>query len=109
MTPAATKAEYWPIEWPAAKAGVGAVEAGGRPAFPPGLEDGDRRREQGGLGVLGPIQSLGGAVPGEFADALTQGGVGGGEDGRGGRRGRGEVPAHAHGLRALAGEDEGDR
>ena len=25
MTPAATSAEYWPIEWPAANAGVGSV------------------------------------------------------------------------------------
>ncbi len=32
-----------------------------------------------------------------------------GEDGRCCGRGRGEIPAHAHGLRALAGEDEGDR
>ena len=35
--------------------------------------------------------------------------IDGGEDGCGSGRGRGEIPAHAHRLRALAGEDEGDR
>ena len=64
-TPAATSAEYWPIEWPAAKAGCGAAEAGGGPALAQRLEDGDRRGEERRLGVLGQVQPLGRAVPGE--------------------------------------------
>ena len=84
-------------------------EAGCGPALAQRLEDGDRRGEERGLGVLGQVQLLGRAVPGERADRLAEGGVGRGEHGRGGGRGRGEIPAHAHGLRALAGEDEGDR
>ena len=50
----------------------------------------------------GPSQAIG-------ADVLAEGGVGGRPDSSGGRGGRGELPAHPHALRALAGEDEGDR
>ena len=79
-----------------------------RPALADGREVGDRGGEQRGLGVLGPVELLGGAVPGEPADGLAERGVGRGEDGGGGGRGGGERPAHADGLGALAGEHEGD-
>ena len=75
--------------------------------FPNGREIRDRRDEEGGLGVLGPVQDLGGAVPRESRDRLIERGIGGGKDG-GGRRRRGdERLPHADRLRALAGEDEG--
>ena len=83
-------------------------QIGGGPALTEGLKDRDRRCKQGGLGVLRAIQALGRAVPRELADRLAKGGVGSGEDrGRGGG-GHGKFPAHAHRLRALAGEHEGD-
>ena len=106
--PAATRAVYWPIEWPAAKAGSGMSTPSCVPALPHGREVGDRGGEEGGLGVLGAVQVLLGALPGEAADGLAEGGVGGGEDGGGRGRGLGEGAAHADELAALAGKDEGD-
>ena len=44
----------------------------------------------------------------QLAERLAEGGIGRRPDGGGGGRGRGEIPAHAHGLRALAGEHEGE-
>jgi hypothetical protein len=80
-----------------------------RPALAHRLKDGDRRGEDRRLGVLGQVESFNGAVPGECAERLAEGRVGGSEHRGGGRGGRGEVPAHAHRLRALAGKDEGER
>ena len=54
-SPAATIALYWPIEWPASKAGCGAATVDG-PALSQRREERDRRREQGRLGVLGPVE-----------------------------------------------------
>ena len=68
-----------------------------------------RGGEQRGLGVLGAVEVLLGPVPREPGDRLAKGGVGGGEDGGRGGGGLGEGAAHADGLAALAGEDEGDR
>ena len=62
-----------------------------------------------GCAVLGAVELLLGALPGEPADGLAEGGIGGGKDGGGRGRGLGEGTAHADGLAALAGEDEGDR
>ena len=60
------------------------------------------------LGVLGQVEGLGRAVPGERADRLAEGGIGGGEDGCGGGRPLGEGTAHADGLGTLSGAHEGD-
>ena len=73
-------------------------EAIGGPALAQRLEDGDGSGQQRGLGVLREVQPLRGPLPGERAERLAEGGIGRGEYGRGGRRGRGEIPAHAHGL-----------
>jgi len=69
---------------------------------------GDRGGQEGGLGVLRPIEVLGRAAESEGGDRLTERGVGLGEDDRGFRERGGERLAHAHGLRPLAGEDERD-
>ena len=75
--PAATNALYWPIEWPAAKTGSGAAAPAiglpGGPALAQGGKVGDRRRQQGRLGVLGQVQRLGRAFPGEPAERLAKG------------------------------------
>ena len=88
--------------------GLGDVDAELRPALAHGLEVGDRRGEERGLGVLGAVEVVLGALPGEPADRLAEGGVGGREHGGGGGGGLGEGAAHADGLAALAGEHEGD-
>ena len=76
-------------------AGVGAGEALGGPALAQRREDRDRGREDRRLGVLGQVEALGRAVPGERADRFAEGGVGGGEDrgGGGGRLGEGLGPS----------------
>ena len=66
------------------------LDAEGRPALADGGEVGDRRREEGRLGVLGPVELIGRAVEGERADRFAEGGVGGGEDGGRSRRRRSE-------------------
>ena len=88
---------------------VGLAHAEGRPTLPNGREIGDRRREEGGLGVLGPFQHFGRSVPGQGGDRLIERGIGGGKDGGGGRGHGDERLPHADRLRALAGEDEGRR
>ena len=107
MTPAATSALYWPIEWPAAKAGTGAGNAGRGPALTKGLEDRDRRGEDRGLRLLGSVERLGGTIPGEAADRFAKRGVGRGEHGRGGGRTLDQGMTHPDRLGSLAGEDEG--
>ena len=72
---------------PGGEGGLGDVDAELVPAFADGLEVGDRRGEQRGLAVLGPVELLLGALPGEPADRLAERGVGGGEHARR-RRGR---------------------
>ena len=84
-------------------------EPGLRPALAHRLEDRDGRGEQCRLGLLGQIELLGRPGPDELADGLAERRIGCGEDGPSGRGGHGEVPAHAHRLRALAGKDECDR
>ena len=66
--PAATSAVYCPIEWPAMKAGTGSARPLGRPALAERGEDRDRGGEDRRLGVLGPVQAFGRALPGEVAD-----------------------------------------
>ena len=107
-TPAATRALYWPIEWPGAEGRLRRVDPEAGPALAQGGEVGDRRREQGRLGVDRQVELVGGSLEGQAADRLAERGVGFGEDGRGGRRGGGQGLAHADRLRPLAGEDEGD-
>ena len=60
-----------------------------------------------GLGVLGQVEALGGAVPGQLADREAEGFVGCGEDRGGGRGLGGEGATHPHGLGTLAGAHEG--
>src|SRR5581483_12123846 len=79
------------------------------PALAEGLENRDRGREEGRLGVLGAVELCLGAFEGEPADGLAERGVGDVEDGRGGR-GRGDEPnPHADRLRTLARKDERGR
>jgi hypothetical protein len=99
--PAATSAEYWPIECPAANAGTGRRSVG-RPALAERLEDRDRGGEDRGLGVL-RRSSWSRAVPAERRDRCRR------APRRRPRRQRprrglgGEGAGHADGLRALAG------
>ena len=99
--PAATWAEYSPREWPAAKAGVMPCSARAR------ARGGDGDGEDGGLGVLGELELVFGALEDELGEGEAQGVVGLFEDGAGGGEVVVEVAAHADGLRALAGEEEG--
>ena len=99
-TPAATSAEYWPIEWPAAKAGAGSVEPGRSPALAHAREVRDRGGEEGRLGVLGAVEvARPGPSQASAADRLAERVVGRGEDGRGrrGRPRRGLVPSRPTG------------
>jgi hypothetical protein len=82
-------------------------DAGGGPALTKGLQDRDRRSEDRGLRLLGPVERLGGAVPGETADRFAQRGIGHGKRGRGGRRALDQGASHADRLGPLAGENEG--
>ena len=84
------------------------VDGQGVPLRADGLEVGDRGGEERRLRVLGAVEFLLGALPGEAGDGLAERLVGSGEDGGGRGRCLGERPAHADGLAALAGEDEGD-
>ena len=93
---------------PGGEGGVGAVDVECGPLLADGLEIRDRRREQRRLGVLGPVELVLGAFPGEPADRLAEGLVGDAERVGGGGRGLGEGAAHPDGLAALAGEHEGD-
>ena len=68
--------------------------------------DGERVGEQGGLGVLGEREVLGGTLEHQLGEPLAKGFVDLLEHFAGGREGGGEVAAHAHALAALAGEDE---
>ena len=71
----------------------------GGPALAQRREDRDRGGEERRLGVLGQVELVGRAVPGEPADRLAERGVGRGEDGRGGRarRRRGPGPSRPTG------------
>ena len=60
--------------------GPGRGDAGRGPSLAERGEDRDRGRQQGGLGVLGPVELFGGAIPGEGADRFTERRVRGGED-----------------------------
>ena len=102
---AATWAEYSPREWPAAKAmeRLRDVEFGFEYA-----EGGDGDGEDGGLGVLGELEGVFGAVEDDVGEAKAEGFVGFLEDGAGGGVGVVEGAAHADGLRALAGKEECD-
>lgn len=88
--------------------GVGDGEIAG---FQLGLEHaegGDGDGENGGLGVLGELEGVFGAVEDEVGEGEAEGVVGLFEDGAGGGVGVVEGAAHAYGLRTLAGEEEGD-
>ena len=65
--------------------------------------------EDGGLGVLGEAEVFFGAFEDEFGEGEAEGFVGFVEDGAGGGVAIVEVAAHADGLGALAGEEEGYR
>jgi hypothetical protein len=71
-------------------------------------EGGDGDGEDGGLGVLGELESVFGAVEDDVGEAKAEGVVGFFEDGAGGGVGVVEGAAHTYGLRALAGKEEGD-
>src|SRR5258706_12642091 len=85
------------------------VDPEGRPALADGREIRDRDGQERRLGVLRPIEEVGGPGGGKLADRFAEGGAGGGEDGGGGRGRGGESLSHADRLRALAGEHEGRR
>ena len=68
---------------------------------------GDGDGEDGGLGVLGELEVFFGAFEDEFGEGEAEGFVGLVEDGSGGGEVVVEVAAHAYGLGALAGEEEG--
>ena len=70
-------------------------------------EDRDRGRKDRRLGLLGEIEALGGTVPGDGADRLAEGAIGGREHGGCGGRGLGERSAHPDRLRSLSGKHEG--
>ena len=63
--------------------------------------------EDGGLGVLGELELVFGAFEDELGEGEAQGFVGLVEDCAGGGEVVIKVAAHADGLRALAGEEEG--
>ena len=63
--------------------------------------------EDGGLGVLGEAEVFFGALEDEFREWEAESFVGFVEDGAGGGVAVVEVAAHADGLRALAGEEQG--
>ena len=83
----------------------------GRPRRAPGLE-GPQGRDAGGqdrgLGVGGELEVALGTLEAEPGKREPQGAVGLLENGAGLREGVAEALAHAHGLGALAREDEGD-
>jgi hypothetical protein len=68
------------------------------PALADGREIRDRYGKQRRLGVLGPIEEVGGSARGELADRFAEGGIGGGEDGCGGRGCGSERLSHADRL-----------
>ena len=84
-------------------------DAGRGPALTKGLEDRDRRREDRGLRLFGPVERLGGTIPGETADRFAERGIGRGEHGRSRRRALDQGTTHADRLGSLAGENEGKR
>ena len=96
---------------------VGAVlaegMAGGEAGFEGGEElgedalDGDGNGKDGGLGVFGLLEGLGGAFEDEVREMEAEGFVGFFEDGFGGGEVLVEIETHAYGLGALAGEEEG--
>jgi hypothetical protein len=71
-------------------------------------EGGDGDGEDGGLGVLGELEGVFGAVEDEVGEREAEGVVGLFKDGPGGGAGVVEGAAHADSLGALAGEEEGD-
>ncbi len=71
-------------------------------------EGGDGDGEDGGLGVLGELEGVFGAREDDVGEGEAEGVVGLFEDGAGGGVGVVEGAAHAYGLGALAGEEEGD-
>ena len=87
--------------------GRGRRDAGRGPALTERLEDRDRSGEDRGLRLLGPVERICGALPGEAADRFAERGVGRGEHGRGGRRALDQGVTHPDRLGSLAGEDEG--
>ncbi len=68
---------------------------------------GYRDGEDGGLGVLGELELVVRAFEDEFGEGEAEGLVGLVEEGAGGGEVVVEVAAHAYGLRALTGEEEG--
>ena len=68
---------------------------------------GDRDGEDGGLGVLGELELVLGAFEDELGEGEAEGFVGLVEDGAGDGEVVVEIAAHAYGLRALSGEEEG--
>ena len=109
ITPAATNAEYWPIEWPAAKRGRVVDRRASAHRSRSGGQVGDRGREERRLGVLGPVEVLGRAVPGERLIGSPRAASASAKTAAAAGRGGGEGPAHPDRLRALAGEHEGVR
>ena len=107
MTPAATKRAVLAHRVAGREGGQRRRDAGRGPALAKGLEDRDRRGEDRGLRLLGPVERLGGTIPGEAADGFAERGVGRGEHGRGRRRALDQGTTHPDRLGSLAGEDEG--
>ena len=87
--------------------GVAGGEGGGDALFGQDAGGGDGDGEDGGLGVLGELELVFGAFEDEFGEREAEGLIGLVEDGAGRGEVVVEVSAHADGLRALAGEEEG--
>ena len=98
--PAATCAEYSPRR-------VSGGEGGLNAAFGQDARGGDRDGEDRGLRVLGELELVFGAFEDELRESEAEGFVGLVEDGAGDGEVVVEVAAHADGLRALSGEEEG--
>jgi len=87
--------------------GVAGGEGGGEAFFREDAGGGYGDGEDGGLGVLGELELVVGALEDEFGESEAEGFIGLFEDGSGGGEVVVEVAAHAYGLGALAGEEEG--
>ncbi len=87
--------------------GMAGGEGGVDAVFGEDAGGGDGDGEDGGLGVLGELELVFGAFEDELGEGEAEGFVGLVEDGAGDGEVVVEIAAHADGLRALAGEEEG--
>ena len=107
-TPAATSAEYWPIEWPAAKAGRGSATPAAAQRSRSAARIAIEVARSAGWAFSVRSSRSAGPSQASAAERLAEGGVGRLEDRAGAGGPLGQLATHPDRLRALAGEDEGE-